>query len=82
MGEFLRSTRGSTVFCVPCAFCSGGRPNTGTRLTCNMYSLKELVFFVKLYYSTQKNLKEVLRLYEERFNVPRHKWPSKSVIIT
>ncbi len=30
MGEFLRSRCGSTVFCVPCCFCSGGRQNTGT----------------------------------------------------
>ncbi len=29
----------------------------------------------------QKNLKEVLRLYGELFNVARHKWLSKSVII-
>ncbi len=47
-----------------------------------MYSLDEQVFFVKSYYSKQKNLKEVLHLYREQFNVPRHKWPSKSVIIT
>ncbi len=46
-----------------------------------MYSLEERVFFVKSYYSTQKNLKEVLCLYGEQFNVPCHKWPSKSVII-
>ncbi len=46
-----------------------------------MYSLEERVFFVKLYYSTKKILKEVLRLYGEQFNVPHHKWPSKSVII-
>ncbi len=46
-----------------------------------MYSLEERVFFVKSDYRTQKNLKEVLRLYGEQFNVPRHKWPSKSVII-
>ncbi len=46
-----------------------------------MYSLEERIFFVKSYYSTQKNLKEVLRLYEEQFNVPHHEWLSKSVII-
>ncbi len=34
MGEFLYSRRGSTVFGVPCGFCSGGRQNTWTRLTC------------------------------------------------
>ncbi len=95
MREFLCSRRGSTVFCVPCGFCSGGRQNMRTRLTCNMYSLEEGVFFVKSYYSTQKNIKgkffvytennlmsRTLGLYEEQFNVPRHKWPSKSVIIT
>ncbi len=63
MGEFLCSRRGSTVFCVPCSFCSGVHQNTWTRLTYTMYSLKERVFFVKSYYRTQKNLKEVLRLY-------------------
>ncbi len=77
MGEFLRSSYGSTVFCVPCGYCSSGRQNTWTWLTCNMYSLEERVFFVKSYYSTQKNLKEVLRLYGKQFNVPRHKRPSK-----
>ncbi len=82
MGEFLPSRGGSTVFCVPCGFSSDGRQNTWTRLTCYMYSLEECVFFVKSYYSTQKNLKEVLRLYGEQFNVPRHKWLGKSVIIT
>ncbi len=46
-----------------------------------MYSLEERVFFVKSYYSTQKNLKEVLRLYGEQFNAPHRKWLSKSVII-
>ncbi len=46
-----------------------------------MYSLEEHIFFVKSYYSTQKNLKKVLHLYGEQLNVPRHKWPSKSVII-
>ncbi len=46
-----------------------------------MYSLEECVFFVKLYYSTQQNLKEVIRLYGEQFNVPHHKRSSKSVII-
>ncbi len=46
-----------------------------------MYSLEEHIFFVKSYYSTQKNLKEVICLYREQFNVPHHKWPSKSVII-
>ncbi len=46
-----------------------------------MYSLEEHVFFLKSYYSGQKNLKEVLRLHGEQFNFPRHKWPSKSVII-
>ncbi len=48
---------------------------------CNMYSLEERIFFVKSHYSTQKNLKEVLRLYWEQFNVLCPKWPSKSVII-
>ncbi len=47
-----------------------------------MYSLEEREFFVKSYYSTQKNLKEVLHLYGDLFNVLCHKWPSKSVIIT
>ncbi len=70
--------------CVLCSmrFCSGGRQNMWTRQTCIMYSLKERVFFVKSYYSTQKNLKEILHLCREQFNVPCHKWPSKSVIIT
>ncbi len=81
MGEFLHSRRGSTVFCVPCGFCLGDRQNTWTRLMCNMCSLEKCVFFKKSYYSTQKNLKEVLCLYGEQFNVPCHKWPSKSVII-
>ncbi len=39
------------------------------------------IFFVKSYYSTQKNLKEILRLCGEQFNVLRPKWPSKSVVI-
>ncbi len=82
MEEFLSSRRGYTVFCVPCCFYSGGCQNTWTRLMCNMYGLEERVFFVKSYYRTQKNLKEVLCLYREQFNVPRHKWPSKSIIIT
>ncbi len=34
-----------------------------------MYSLEEHVFFVKSYYSMQKNLKEVLRLYGKQFGV-------------
>ncbi len=82
MREFLHSRRGSAVFCVPCGFCSGGCQNTWTRLTCNMYNLEQHVFFVKSYYSTHKNLKEVLHLYGEQFNVLRNNWPSKSVIIT
>ncbi len=82
MGEFLHSRCGSTVFFVSWGFCLGDRQNTWTRVMCNMYSLEERVFFIKSYYSTQENLKEVLRLYGEQFNVLRHKWPSKSVIIT
>ncbi len=31
---------------------------------------EERVFFIESYYSTQKNLKEVLRLYGEQFNIP------------
>ncbi len=45
------------------------------QVTCNMYSLEERIFFVKWYYSTQKNLKEGLHLYREQ-------WPNKSLIIT
>ncbi len=53
----------------------------------NMYSLEECVFFVKSYYRTQKNLKEVLHLYGEKFNVPCHNfriWASSnpSVFLT
>ncbi len=37
--------------------------------------------FSKIVLQYAKNLKEVLRLYGEQFNVPCHKWPSKIVII-
>ncbi len=81
MGGFLHSRRGSTVFCVSCSFCSDGCQKPWTWLTCNIYSLEERVCFVISYYSTQKNLKGVRCLYTEQFNVPYHKWASKSVII-
>ncbi len=68
----------AALFCVPCDFRSGGCQNTWTRPTCNMYNLEERVFFVKSYYSTQKNLKEVLGLYGEQFNALCHTWLSKS----
>ncbi len=46
-----------------------------------MYSLEERILFVKSYYSTQKKLKEVFHLYGEQFNVPCHKWPSRSELL-
>ncbi len=81
MGEFLHSSVAALCFVFHTVFVQVvvRMPEHDQRAVC---SLEEHIFFVESYYSTQKNLKEVLRLYGEQFNVPWHKWPSKSVIIT